>query len=166
MFIRSAFNYDRNVASLESGVACEPEGGAKQEFKDECDINVLLRRFNITGQLPVGVRMPTYGDFEVVNDFHSAANSIAAARESFDLMPANIRGRFRNDPGEFVDFCSDLKNRDEAIRLGLVPPAVVEAPKEPSAAGGSSASPPKEGAVPVAAAPVVAAPAAVGTLST
>lgn len=141
MFIRSAYNYDRDAASLESGLACKGERGARQEFKDECDINVLLRRFNVTGQFPEGVRMPTYGDFESVNDFHSAANAIAAARESFDVLPAEVRRRFNNDPGDFVDFCSDSKNRDEAVRLGLVPPAVEPAEPAPGAAGGSAPSP-------------------------
>lgn len=167
MFIRSAYNYDRDAASLESGLACSGERGAKQEFKDECDINVILRRFNITGQLPVGVRMPVFGDFEVVNDFHSAANAIATAREAFGVMPAEVRRRFNNDPGDFVDFCSDSKNRDEAIKLGLVPPDVVvqeTPPKEeaPKTTGGVSAV---TGAI--APAGAVAAPgAAGGTLST
>lgn len=165
-FIRSAYNYDRDAASVESGLACKGERRAKQEFKDECDINVLLRRFNITGQLPVGVRMPTYGDFDVVNDFHSAANSIAMAREAFDMMPADVRRRFNNDPGDFVDFCSDSKNRDEAVKLGLVPPAVKEAPAKqdpPKATGGSAPSPGSSSSPEgVAAAPA----AAVGTLST
>lgn len=128
MFIRSAYNYDVNEVSVESGLSCPQEDGAKQEFKDECDINVLLRRFNVTGQLPQGVRMPTYGDFDVVTDFHSAANAIAQARESFELMPAEVRRRFNNDPGEFVDFCSNPVNREQAVKLGLVPEVGVKAP--------------------------------------
>lgn len=169
-FIRSAYNYDRDKASVESGLACEPEGGAKQEFKDECDINVLLRRFNVTGQLPSGVRMPTFGDFEVVNDFHSAANAIAEARESFDVMPAEVRRRFNNDPADFVAFCSDSSNREEAVKLGLVPPDEVKLPKaaEPlaGAASGTAASPPKEGAASGATAPGVGPGPTGGTLST
>lgn len=159
-FIRSAYNYDRDAASLESGLACSGERGAKQEFKDECDINVLLRRFNITGQLPVGVRMPTYGDFDVVTDFHSAANAIAQAREAFHMMPADVRRRFGNDPGEFVAFCSDSKNREEAVKLGLVEASAAE-PTSPAAAASAAVAAP---AVEPGAAGGAAA--AVGTLST
>lgn len=121
-FFRSAFNYDRNQASDEAGLMCEEETLAKQSFKEECDINTIVRRFNVTGELPTDVRMPTFGDFTGVKDFHSAANAIAAANEAFDAMPAEVRARFRNDPALFVDFCSDEGNREEAVKLGLVKP--------------------------------------------
>lgn len=128
-FARSAYNYDTNVASRTSGLRCDEPTLTQQHFKDETDINVLLQRFNITGQLPQGVRMPTYGDFSQVYDYHSAANAIAVAKESFDQMPADLRARFGNNPAKFVEFCSDDKNREEAVKMGLVPP-----PKTASAA--------------------------------
>lgn len=127
MFLRSAFNYDRDQASLDSGLSCDgDEDQAKQEFKEECDINTILKRFNVTGQLPENVRMPSFGDFTGVHDFQSAANAIAVAREAFDEMPADIRKRFNNDPADFVAFCSDESNLAEARTLGLVPPAELE----------------------------------------
>lgn len=125
-FLRSAYNYDMSAASDESGLKCEDASLTKQSFAEEVDINTIVKRFNLTGQLPVGVRMPTYGDFEVVDDYHSAANAIAQASEAFDAMPAHVRARFHNDPAEFVAFCSDGKNRDEAVKLGLVAPQVQE----------------------------------------
>ncbi|WNK14677.1 MAG: internal scaffolding protein [Microvirus sp.] len=148
-FLRTAFNYDRNLAGDESGLDCSVEPSmTQQSFAAECDINTIVRMFGVTGELPSGVRMPTYGDFSGVFDFHSAVNAISAARESFDQMPAEVRYRFHNDPAEFVDFCSAEANRDEAIKLGLVLPravALAAAPVEaaapgtpaPAAAGGS-----------------------------
>lgn len=121
-FLRTAYNYDTNAASDESGLNCQDKTRAQQHFKAECDINTIVQRFGITGMAPTGVRMPTFGDFTGVSNFHEAANAIAQAREAFDTMPASIRSRFRNDPGEFVAFCSDEKNREEAVKLGLVPP--------------------------------------------
>jgi phage internal scaffolding protein len=125
VFVRSTFNYDMNAASDESGLRCDDVSLAKQEFAEECDINTIARRFGITGELPSGVRMPSYGDFSSVVDFHTAFNAVALANEAFETMPADVRSRFQNDPGKFVDFCSDESNRDEAIRLGLVPPPPV-----------------------------------------
>ncbi|AXH76130.1 MAG: internal scaffolding protein [Microviridae sp.] len=122
-FIRTGFNYDMNAVSVDTGLACTDLSLAVQSEADECDINTIVRRFGLTGQLPVGVRMPTYGDFTGVFDFASAANAIALANESFDEMPAEVRARFENDPAKFVDFCSDDGNRAEAERLGLVPVA-------------------------------------------
>jgi len=128
MKLRSMYNYDVNAASDEAGLDCSVEKSlTRQEFREECDINTILRRFGITGQLPENVRMPTYGDFVGVRDFQTAMNAVASARESFDAMPAHVRSRFGNDPGAFVDFCSDVNNLEEARRLGLAVPAEAQA---------------------------------------
>jgi phage internal scaffolding protein len=129
VFIRTAFNYDRDQASLDSGLACHEPTKAQQQFKEDSDINVIVNRFGLTGELPTNVRMPTYEDFTgVVNDFHTAANAVRAAEEAFAAMPADVRTRFSNDPGRFVDFCSDESNRPEAEKLGLV---LARKPQEP-----------------------------------
>lgn len=125
----------------------------KQAFQEECDINVIVRRFGLTGQLPVGVRMPQFGDFSEVTDFHEALNAVRVAEESFLAMPAEVRARFGNDPGQFVDFVADDRNRDEAVKLGLVErplpapvkpevaPAAVPAPVAPEAPPGPPVTP-------------------------
>lgn len=128
--LRSGFNYDRDRVSLETGLRCEDPSLAKQSFADECDINTIVRRFNLTGQLPEGVHAPTYQDFEGVWDFQSAMNAVREAQESFDAMPAGIRARFHNDPQEFVEFCSMEENRAEAEKMGLV---VARPPETPPA---------------------------------
>lgn len=152
MFLRTPYNYDVRAASLECAVDCSYDDDlAKQEFKDETDINTILKRFNVTGQLPTGVRMPTYGDFTGVSDFREALHAIQEAEDSFMAMPAHIRKRFDNDPAQFVDFCSQPENADEARKFGLsVPLAAAPSPVrvEVVNAPASSASPPKEGAVP------------------
>jgi phage internal scaffolding protein len=131
-FVRSAYNYDRNAASDESGLSCPEPTRTKQEFADEADINSIVRRFGLGGQLPTGVFVPTYGDFEGVFDMHSAVQLVAAAEQGFMAMPADVRARFDNNPSLFVDFVSDESNRAEAVKLGIVttPPAevVAEAP--------------------------------------
>lgn len=128
VFVRSTYNYDMNKAGDESALHCKDPSLAKQEFAEEADINTIVRRFNLTGQLPENIRMPTYGDFEGIFDFHSAMNAIAQANEAFDAMPANVRARFHNNPAEFVDFCLDDNNREEATKLGLVRPATAGNP--------------------------------------
>lgn len=116
-----------------SDLDCPDPSLAQQSFKDDADINVMLERFKVTGQMPVGVVMPTYGDFNGVSDYRSAVDAINKASNAFMDMPAEIRSRFQNDPQRFLEFCSDDKNRDEAIRLGLVPAAPVVPVPEPLA---------------------------------
>lgn len=138
-FVRSAYNYDVDAASLESAVDCNRERGdgepierTKQSFKEEVDINTIVRRFGLTGQLPPEVAVPQFGDFENVVDFHTAMLAVRGAQEKFDALPAEMRFRFANDPNELLYFLGDEKNRDEAVKLGLLkPPAAAPEAPEP-----------------------------------
>lgn len=129
MSFNTGYNMDNDAVSRETAMSFSPaERLTKQEFAEECDINTIVRRFGLTGELPQNVRAPQYGDFSDALDYRSALDAVMAANESFMAMPAEVRKRFGNDPAEFVDFCSNPANRDEAIRLGLVvPPAAVDA---------------------------------------
>ena len=132
VFLRTPYNYDRDAATNESGLACEEPSLAQQHFKDECDINNILRQFNITGLLPESPLSPRYGDFSGIGDYHTALNRVIAAQDEFEALPAQIRARFNNDPSELIEFLEDDKNRPEAEILGLVEKGaaeVVEAPK-------------------------------------
>lgn len=118
--MRGAFGYDVDAASDEAGLRCEDETLALHSMAEECDINTIVRRFGLTGELPQGLRMPEYGDFTAVVDYHTAMNAIREAEAVFNQMPAEVRLRFDNNPGHFVDFCADDENYDEAVKLGLV----------------------------------------------
>lgn len=121
-FVRADGNYDMDAASLESALFCEDESRAQQSAADETDINTIVRRFGITGHLPTGIVVPTFGDFEGVSDFKSAMDVVANANEAFDAMPAEVRARFKNDTQAFVEFVYDDRNYDEAVRMGVVLP--------------------------------------------
>lgn len=116
---RNAYTYDRDGASKAAGLVCGPSL-AQQNFKDECDINNLVRSFGLGAKMPENLRLPRYGDFSHISSFHDAVNAIAQARETFDSLPAATRDFFRNDPQRFVAFCEDEKNRDKAVELGLI----------------------------------------------
>ncbi|WNK14077.1 MAG: internal scaffolding protein [Microvirus sp.] len=120
MFLRSIYNYDTDNVSEETGLECKDISMAQQHQKDEADINIMLRKFGITGEMPTSVRMPQYGDFLGISDYQGAMNAVRAADEAFAELPAHIRSRFANDPEQFVEFCLDEANKAEAIRLGLV----------------------------------------------
>jgi phage internal scaffolding protein len=119
-FLRTPYNYDTNAASDESGLHCEDATLAQQHFKDECDINNILRQFNVTGLLPEAPLSPRYGDFSGITDYHTAMNAVIAAEDGFMALPADLRARFQNDPAQLIDFLSDENNRSEAEKLGLL----------------------------------------------
>lgn len=141
VFLRTPFNYDTNQASDESGLECKDASLARQSFAEECDINTIVRRFNLTGALPDNVRYPTSGDFEGVFDFKSAMDVVVAAQQAFAQLPADTRARFLNDPARMLDFVSKDENAEEAIRMGLAVPRKV-APAAPAEGGATPPAPP------------------------
>lgn len=121
-FIRSAFNYSMDYASLQSGLQCDDPTLAQQQFKEECDINTIVERFGLTGELPNNLRVPITEQFADIVDYQTALNTLREADDAFMEMPANIREQFGNDAGRFVDFVSDPKNIKQCREWGLAAP--------------------------------------------
>ena len=130
-FLRTPYNYDGDKVSDETGLLCPEPTLAQQNFKDECDINYIVRQFGLTGELPGKPLSPQYGDFTGVLDYHSAVNAVLAAQDDFMELPAQLRSRFNNDPAELIDFLGLEKNREEAIKLGLVAVKPISVPETP-----------------------------------
>lgn len=121
--LRTFGSYDVDAASFESRLNFDVEkcrDRADQSFKVECDIRELVRRFGLTGQMPPNFKMPQYGDFTGVSDFHTAMHVVVEAEQAFMELPAEMRRRFANDPQLLMEFLADEGNRDEAVKLGLV----------------------------------------------
>lgn len=119
-FLRTAYNYDMDAASDETGLECKDPTRAQQHFKEETDINTIVERFGITGELPKDLRVPINRDVWEIQDLKGAMNIVNEAREAFMQMPAKVRTTFDNDPAKFVDFVSDEDNRAKAEKLGIL----------------------------------------------
>jgi phage internal scaffolding protein len=130
-FLRTPYNYDVDKVSDETGLVCSDPSLAQQNFKDETDINYIVRQFGLTGELPGQTISPQYGDFTGVLDYHSAVNAVLAAQDEFMDLPAQMRARFDNDPAKLIDFLGNEENRDEAIKLGLVAKPISEPSETP-----------------------------------
>lgn len=110
----------------------------KQSFKDECDVNLIMKRFKKTMGADFLSRFQGYvggmfGDFSGVTDYRSAIEQIDKARDVFLALPAKVRARFNNDPASFLDFCQDPRNADELVNLGLATKSAPQrdAPNQP-----------------------------------
>lgn len=100
------------------------EARTKQSFREECNINTIMAKWQRTGLIShLAGRPPTFGDFSQQMDYQEAANKVIRADEAFAELPARIRDRFHNDPGELIGFLSDPENDAEAEALGLKTPA-------------------------------------------
>lgn len=142
---RKRYSYDPLLASRAASQSFEHvQDKAQQQFAKDADINELVRRFGLTGQMPPPPsRLPQYGDFTQVTDFHEAMQRIRDAQEAFAELPAELREEFRNDPARFVAFTSNPENLEKAAELGLLKPeAVARLRQERDAAAKPASMPP------------------------
>lgn len=133
---RTFWNYDPVELSNATSLLCEDPSLAVQSQKDEADINTIVRNFGVTGQLPTGVKVPFYEDFDEVIDYRTAIERAREAEASFMAMPSELRARLDHDPQKFLEYCADPRNLEEMRKLGLAVPA----PTEASSPSGSEAS--------------------------
>lgn len=125
LICRAPGQYDPDAASLESALTCKDPSLTIQSQKEESDINVIVSRFGITGELPVTSRVafPVEVDFDEILDYRTCMDAINQANRSFASLPANVRTRFANDPVAFADFASQPENLDALRSWGLAPAA-------------------------------------------
>ena len=98
----------------------------QQHFKDECDINHIMARYEQTGLLidPLTARSggsPIFDDFSDIPDLMTAQNKLIEAQQMFEQLPSRIRKDFDNDPVKFVEFCQDSANEDKLRDYGILP---------------------------------------------
>jgi len=98
----------------------------RQEFKAECDINTIMSKHRLTGDLPgpwSNAPVGSYEDLASAPDFMEAQNILLEARQAFDALPSRVRTRFGNDPAQFLAFVHDPGNIEEGRTLGIYFPA-------------------------------------------
>lgn len=135
-----------------TGEITVPPSRTKQEFKDQCDMNNIIKAYRITGQvnhIAANAAMGRYEDLPDEFDLQQSLNTVREANDAFASLPSKIRDRFANDPSKFLAFLSDPNNLDEARRLGIVNPA----PQPDTGAPPPPPPPPPPTAVPAAPAP-------------
>lgn len=91
----------------------------QQHFKDETEINSVVRKYLKGHPLPITNKQPMFGDFGSM-DFHEMKNAIADIDSQFASLPAKLRGRFRNDAYQLIRWIERPENNAEALRLGLL----------------------------------------------
>lgn len=102
----------------------------KQEFLEEADINIMVKRFRAGLPVPEPPARALYGDFSHAGDFQAAQQSLKKAEAEFAALPSDVRSRFQNDPQQLLEFCDDPANADEGVELGLFKaPAMPPAPE-------------------------------------
>lgn len=120
IFVRSAFNFDTDLVSLQTGLSCPEETLTQQNTAEETDINYIVATFTRTGILPQAQILPTYGDFSGVSDYREALELIQEADNAFNALPADVRAHFDNNPALYLDFVENGSDVDLASKLGII----------------------------------------------
>lgn len=96
-------------------------------FADDADVNKVVARFMQKGDQSVFYRQNgVYMDLTYQpKDLAEATEQLRLADEAFLALPSATRERFKNDPLQMIEFLNDSKNRDEAIKLGMIDAPVV-----------------------------------------
>jgi phage internal scaffolding protein len=95
----------------------------QQQFKDECEIESLLKAHNlgqVMGILNNHERQPLYGDVSDIPDFHDAQNHVARATEYFEGLPSDVRSRFNNSLSEFLTTLNNPDAREALSEMGVL----------------------------------------------
>lgn len=117
---------------LRVAVAFNEVGKTDPVFKADCDVNLMLQKYQSTGTLRLNTKTPIYDDFSHVPEYMDAQQILIKANEQFEGLPAKVRKKFDNDPKNFLEFATNPENQEEMISLGLIDaPPPVPPPVEP-----------------------------------
>lgn len=100
-------------AAVEFGVSM-----TQQHFKDECDINNILKSYR--GKIPACEEPAFFMDC-TVNDLQSAYSIAEDIGSRFESLDSEVRAKFNNNPLELLEFVHNADNQTAAIELGLLP---------------------------------------------
>lgn len=114
----NSFNrYKRHQVVLD----CSNDPGlTEQSHIPDCDMHRIMRQYEQTGLISHTARYKgTYQNYADAPTFQQAMDTVAAAQQMFETVPANIRAKFGNDPKLFLEFIQDKNNYQAIADLGL-----------------------------------------------
>lgn len=95
------------------------ESLTKQSFKDECDINNIMSKYQRTGMMTfVNDHSPLFGDIPSA-DFKESMDIVLEAQEMFSELPSKARKYFDNDPEAFLKAVESPDFYEKLYELGL-----------------------------------------------
>jgi len=129
----------------------------QQHSKDEVDINNIMARYVKTGVIDHVNKFQGQYTENRETDFHTAQNIISRANSMFLELPSQVREKFHNDPGAFVEFVENPDNHDKLYEMGVAN----SKPKSPTSDNNTTppASPPVQPNEPESTPPAPAAAA-------
>jgi hypothetical protein len=113
-----------SMKSSDFGPRDYSDGRTKQAYKDQCDINKILKKAQVKGGLSHVQKYPeaVYGEFDGEMDLLTAHERIGKANAIFSELPAEVRREFNNNALEFVQYAGSLSPGELVEKI----PAIAE----------------------------------------
>lgn len=152
-------NYDRKAAAAAAELCWIDCSGdvnpTSQSAAQDCDVNVVLRKYGITHDVSedramqlIGTLQGVRGEFGLVVpelSYHQALTQLRNAEAAFMDLPAPMRAKFGNDPMRMLDALAAADAGNAAARAVLedagVTKAVLDAPASPAVPAPAAAAP-------------------------
>lgn len=128
---------DQSAPRARAGLDCSDSPSlTKQSHRDECDINMIVARFDKTGLLThVRENAGQYGDVSEVGSYREAIHRVRLVEESFMQLSAVDRAKFNNDPARYLDWAATAPTEEPEDSTPVTtppePPAVPAADPDP-----------------------------------
>lgn len=95
--------YGEGRRPFPSGTVCREKSLTRQSELEGTDINVIVRRYEKTGQAQVNVRPGFFLDVSEVGDYRRVLELVNEAEMAFGGLPAELRAEFGNNPERFLE---------------------------------------------------------------
>lgn len=103
------------------GIVFTDKSRTQQEFKDECNINVIMERYMATGIINhTSEYQPVFADVTAFQgDLQAAYDMIDRADAAFNALPSGLRAELNNNPRNLFAFISNPANKQKCIDYGI-----------------------------------------------
>lgn len=106
-------------------VPCDFDTGevsmTKQSFKEECDINTILRQYQMTGVIThVNEAQPQYADLPEPLEYQEALHKVQEAEAAFYRLPKEVRDRYGNEPAGLLQALANPAEADFLRQQGIL----------------------------------------------
>lgn len=112
--------YERANGTIGVRTVNDEPSMTQQQFAQDCDVNYIMEKFLKTGTITHLRREPGhYLDLTTLPDYQESLQTVINAQNAFMELDADIRLKFDNDPGKFIEYLADETKEEEHIKLGL-----------------------------------------------
>lgn len=120
--IRKAFDRERSSLKFhdDNGELLE-KCLVEQHHTDDTLVQNILKKYDQTGiWYHTNQMRATYQDNTIFNEYQDMFDKIKAADEHFANIPAEIRAKFDNDTGKYLEFVNNDDNIEAMYEMGIL----------------------------------------------